>query len=343
MWLGGGVTFDRATPLDTPLRQLLGVSLLVDGVDLDGEPRLLAVRAHRARGTDVTFQVAPAQPLPRPVTKRGEMPEPTENPHKRGQLPGDTPLRVAVMAVAEVDAHRAAPAAVSWPVLTSVRLMLLGGLAMVLYVVMGTLYADAFAAVGSGLVPAATMFLVLLGLRSGWTNRPVPVRHGGRRLEPAELRRLLADIPEGPTPAERVDVVTGEYGRLLADIVYRIENSALFDAAVPASQRFQLALVSWDADAPDAAALAAEVEESFAAARAHAERVGLDHLPQTARESARRAAKAATLALSSADPPERAAAARRAADLLAGVRLYYLPVVDPATPTLIATRAELLP
>ena len=50
MWLGGGVTFDRATPLDTPLRQLLGVSLLVDGVDLDGEPRLLAVRAHRARG-----------------------------------------------------------------------------------------------------------------------------------------------------------------------------------------------------------------------------------------------------------------------------------------------------
>ena len=49
------------------------------------------------------------------------------------------------------------------------------------------------------------------------------------------------------------------------------------------------------------------------------------------------------MALSSADPPERAAAARSAADLLAGVRLYYLPVVDPATPTLIATRAELLP
>lgn len=337
------MALDKATPLDTPVRELTGVSLVVDGVDLDGEPRLLAVRILRARGTDVTVQVAPAQPLPRPVTTPGEMPEPTDDPHKRGRLPGDTPLRVAVMAVAEVDAHRAAPAAVSWPILTSVRLLLLGGLAMVLYVVMGTLHADAFAAVGGGLVPAATIFLVLLGLRSGWTNRPVPVRHGGRRLKPAELRTLLAGIPEGPTPAERVDVVTGEYGRLLSDIVYRIENSALFDAAVPASQRFQLALVTWDADAPDAAALAAEVEDAFAAARTHAEQLGFEYLPRTARESARRAVKAATLALTSGDTPERAAAARSAADLLAGVRLYYLPVVDPATPTLIAARPELLP
>lgn len=48
--------------------------------------------------------------------------------------------------------------------------------------------------------------------------------------------------------------------------------------------------------------------------------------------------KAAETALAAEHPGEREAAGRSAAQLLASLALYYLPVVDPAVPSLIGAR-----
>lgn len=118
----------------------------------------------------------------------------------------------------------------------------------------------------------------------------------------------------GPSPEQRVEVVRSAYGALLGDIVYRIENSALFDAAVEETARFQVSLLAWESGRDDAAA--SEVEESFRIAQRHAESLGLIHLPATARGTALRAAKSARVALASDSAQERLAAARAAAGLL---------------------------
>lgn len=159
------------------------------------------------------------------------------------------------------------------------------------------------------------------------------------RLSPvAELR------PDRPlTALERVRHVQSELGRLTTDICYRIENSALFDGAVPTTQRFQLALLAWDPGATDVEALATEVEESFDAARRHAESLGLGHLPETARPDGERALKAARTALGSELPGEQRAARERVADLLGSLALYYLPHVDPTAPALVGERKAIEP
>lgn len=175
---------------------------------------------------------------------------------------------------------------------------------------------------------------------------PRATTSSGERTGCARLRDQapdLGEIPSGPTPQERVDVVKEAYGSLLGDIAYRIEFSALFDPAVPSTQRFQLALLAWDPSAPHASDLAAEVEVAFAEARSHAEKVGWSHLPETSRETARRAQKAVRVALESREPGERKTAAASAAKLLASLSQYYLPVVDPDMPSLIGERKQIVP
>lgn len=157
-----------------------------------------------------------------------------------------------------------------------------------------------------------------------------------------EADQSVAD-PSLLSPGSRVDLVTERYGALRDDIVYRIENSALFDTAVAETQRFKLALLAWDAASPDAASLATEVEAAFDEARRHAEELGLDHLPETARDSGRRAARAAHSALNAGTEGEREAARLRVADILRSLALYYLPTVDPAAPGLIGRRKEIEP
>ena len=159
---------------------------------------------------------------------------------------------------------------------------------------------------------------------------------------------VLAQIPPpeaavGVSPAERVGVVKASYGEKLGDIVYRIENSALFDAAVPETQRFQVALVAWDESSPDAERLATELEGAYDEALRNAERLGVSHLPETARDPARRAAKAATIALGDGPEPEREAARARVAEILGSLALYYLPTVDPTAPALIGQRRAIEP
>lgn len=211
------------------------------------------------------------------------------------------------------------------------------------------------------LVADATWLLwpaAVVGALAAWSavherlrSHRAPLRDAeGKPLSDLEVRaRLPRAIMElsrsgGPiTPAERVGVVKDRYGELLGDIVYRIENSALFDPAVPETQRFQVALLAWDPNAPDAGALAAEVEEAFDSARRTAEQLGLDHLPDTARGQAERAVKVVGVALRGTTEEERRAARLRAAELLNSLALYYLPVVNPAAPALIGRRRSIEP
>ena len=75
---------------------------------------------------------------------------------------------------------------------------------------------------------------------------------------------------------------------------------------------------------------AAEVQLAFDAARANAERLGLNHLPLTARDDAGRAAKAVRLARRASTDGEREAAMAQAHKLLESLALYYLPTPDEA-------------
>lgn len=128
-----------------------------------------------------------------------------------------------------------------------------------------------------------------------------------------------------------VDAVREEYGRLVSDIAYRIENPALFDPHEPLTQEFTLALLRWDdtqelLEGKERQVLATRVVAGFRAARANAERIGMDHLPAESRRQAATALKAARLAADAgAAPAERAAALSRAIRILDALALYYLP------------------
>lgn len=139
-------------------------------------------------------------------------------------------------------------------------------------------------------------------------------------------------LPLPPLEEEiEVDDVKTEYGRLLSDIAYRIEFPALFDPQEPTSKAFTLALLQWDnndgvVDDDRRRELASEVRATFAAAKANAERLGMDYLPEDARESAGTALKAARLAVDdAATEAERANALERAVQILDELSLYYLP------------------
>ena len=137
----------------------------------------------------------------------------------------------------------------------------------------------------------------------------------------------------GSAPAAaqaRIDGITEELGALTSDVVYRIENSALFDDTVPLTREFSLLLMRWEDELAHATPsalerLAMELRLAFDTARQHAEAVGLNHLPRTARAKAERAVKAAQLAVDAATDGEREAASTQLARLLDGIALHYLP------------------
>lgn len=144
------------------------------------------------------------------------------------------------------------------------------------------------------------------------------------------VRAIEFPLPDLAEEAQ-IDDVKEEYGRLLSDIVYRIECPALFDPHQPVSKEFTLALLQWDnndgvANDDERRELARRVRATFAAARANAERIGMDHLPVDARGKAGTALKAARLAVDEKAPaPERETALRRAVEILDQLALYYLP------------------
>lgn len=185
------------------------------------------------------------------------------------------------------------------------------------------------------------VFALMLIDRSGWGYAI-----NGQRWR---LRELVLEEDRSEAAARQVDEVKEEYGRLLSDLAYRVDNPALFDAAVPETEALTLALFRWDSEWPrleteDRVALAAQVVSFFRAARRHAERVGMRHLPETARDDARRALKAIRLALDeSTTPAERKAAAGLARQLLSGLALYYLPSRAEVSNALGGRRLKQLP
>ncbi|HMQ65781.1 MAG TPA: hypothetical protein PJ992_05780 [Arachnia sp.] len=169
----------------------------------------------------------------------------------------------------------------------------------------------------------------------------------GREWGVAEFVAALPPLPDPRREAQgRVAEVRAIYGRMLADVAYRIENAALFDSAVETTRRFETALALWADVTPSTAddevrRRAALVELAFETARAHAETVGLAHLPQQARDHARRAAGAARLARAAATEAERAAAQDQVVRILRSLALYYLP--DPDRLPLALTRGPATP
>lgn len=110
---------------------------------------------------------------------------------------------------------------------------------------------------------------------------------------------MLDGTPAAQAAAALVARVKEEYGALLSDICYRIENPALFDPADAAAKRLARALIRWDdnqgrLDPSELSVAAAEVRVAFDA--------------------------------------ERAAALRQVSAILDGLALYYLP--NPAEATL---------
>ncbi|MDF1488468.1 hypothetical protein [Tessaracoccus caeni] len=156
-------------------------------------------------------------------------------------------------------------------------------------------------------------------------------RESGRWLT---VNEALASLPANNGPRARAEAQVAEvresYGRMLGDIAYRIENAALFDSAVPLTKQFDTALALWadvtDATPEDEAVRRASlVKVTFETARANAETLGLAHLPQTARDPARRAAGAARLAARSTNDAERETATAQVVQILGSLALYYLP------------------
>ncbi|MDO5677691.1 MAG: hypothetical protein Q4G35_09335 [Propionibacteriaceae bacterium] len=161
-------------------------------------------------------------------------------------------------------------------------------------------------------------------------------------LRAAEGPITFADLVRNGPPASvrlqgalaMADAVKTTYGRMLTDIAYRIEQAALFDSSVPTTRSFDNVLALWDSLNPASASeddlvrLAGTLKLAFDTARAHAETVGLDHLPETARADARRAASAARLAVGAKTDGERAAAQEQVMRILRSLALYYLPHPD---------------
>ncbi|MHA6525645.1 hypothetical protein [Tessaracoccus sp. G1721] len=176
---------------------------------------------------------------------------------------------------------------------------------------------------------------------------------GTRTFTESEIHARLAPPgpPAGePTPTDeafaRVNGVKDHYGRLRGDIVYRIENSALFDSSVPTTHRFLLDLLKWDDDADhldrdDRGRLSYEVLLSFRTARDYAERVGLAHLPTQAQPAGSRALKVAALAAHPATAGEREAALAQLGGLLDDLALHYLPSAHDLPRMLASQRAQL--
>ncbi len=180
-----------------------------------------------------------------------------------------------------------------------------------------------------------------------WPGRSPMFRIDGVLHPPDAVAALLPSADANRDAAvARVADVRALYGRMLTDIAYRIENAALFDSAVPTTRAFETALVLWSdvtAATPSADVLrrAGVVKVTFDTARAHAETVGLAHLPDQAVDQARRAAAAARLARKGATPAERAVAQEQVIRILRSLALYYLPDPDrlPAALTSRASRA----
>lgn len=316
--------------LDARVAALAGRHVAVEGIGPDGRNTVVLLTFERLRGTDIAARVGDtATRDPMPIARRIT-------------CPGSVTLEAVVLAHTAVRATGAGePRRIRWPIVGSPTVRAVSAALFVVVAILGVLLNE----------PALLLFAVPFAV-GGWYQRnskhllmpPVVIEKSQQLMASEVMAHLAPDSSQaGPTPLDRVRLVKADYGRLLSDIVYRIENSALFDAAHPLTNRFQVALALWDAASPRAAAMAQEIETSFTEARLQAEELGFTYLPLTAQSSARRAVKAVTTALGDGSDMEKSSALSRAEEILASLALYYLPSVDRTAPSLIGTRRAIEP
>ncbi|SDL52360.1 hypothetical protein [Tessaracoccus oleiagri] len=155
------------------------------------------------------------------------------------------------------------------------------------------------------------------------------VEYATQRLAGAHPEALEAK-PHRERVLARIADVRAEYGALKLDLLARIDHPALFDGSEPLTARFLSVLVEADDVAedlplPQLEALASRLEVSFEVAKAHADAVGIHHLPDDRRDDARRAAKVARLARAATSDGERRAAVAQLGRILDGMALHYMP------------------
>ena len=217
----------------------------------------------------------------------------------------------------------------------------------------------------AAVVWGAALIAVVLGLQRWGPATAIAASDGSGPFRDDHVHAMvLRAIPASPpsslaigtvgapvTRAEaeaRVAQLKAKYDGLLSDLVYRIENAALFDPAVRQTREFTLLLARWDDEharlpGDEAATLARELALSFDTARAHAESVGLAHLPTGSRTEAGRAVKAVHLARGASTDGERAAAIGQVNRILASLALYYLPDPVETRQALTGSRPQLGP
>lgn len=141
-------------------------------------------------------------------------------------------------------------------------------------------------------------------------------------VERGELWR--GEFPAGaiPTPRQQVQRIRQEHRRLRTDLVYRLENPALFDPTVPTTAAFTAAVADFD-DSPSQDA-ANRVEVRFQIARQFAERVGTQHVPAEHRDELLQAVEVAR-SVAGASSEERTAALAQLQHLLDALALPHLP------------------
>lgn len=175
--------------------------------------------------------------------------------------------------------------------------------------------------------PDATPHIVVAGQRPLALDEAV---HYGRARLDGRRPEVVRRDDRARSAEERVARIRASYGEAKLDIVRRIEQPALFDQAAPATAAFLEALAKYE----DAGSLdereraAADVEMTYSVALDHAKAVGLNHLPEHARDAGRRAAKAARLAAQAATGGERDASLQQVKRILDSLALYYLPTLD---------------
>lgn len=316
--------------LDALVSDLEKRHIAVRGIGPDAKPTLVLItfgRLHRGKVVTRVSDIATREPMP---------------VAQRVSCPGSVSLRAIVLAHTAVRSTSAAePPRIRWPISGSTLAFPLMVALIVAVLITAVVLRQ----------PTLLLFAVPLAASAWWRRdggklmlQPAVIQDSWQLVPSQVMARIPLDAaPAGPTSLDRVEVVKAAYGELLSDIVYRIENSALFDAAHPPTNRFQVALLTWDAASPRATEMADEIEASFAAARRDAEQLGYSHLPLSARSSAARAAKVAKVALSDAPETERAAAVTRADEILTSLSLYYLPTVDRTSPSLMGSRRAIEP
>lgn len=187
--------------------------------------------------------------------------------------------------------------------------------------------------IGNVVTWVIALTMVVAPIAYAWRRspgQPHVFRTDGRGIP---IDRLLDDQPTKRVLERRVKELKAEYGAMLSDVVLRIEQPALFDAAAPQTRRFTELLLQWDEhrehrNVVELGELAASLAVAFEAAKSHAATVGMDHLPESAREPAATAVKALRLARDkSTSAAERRTALQQATRILQGLRLYYLPTV----------------